>query len=295
MEGLLPLRDSQTSTKCFSVPTPPPKATLRKAYSSLLLRHFPDGPTEKLWREFLTRVDCPTHYDSPEFFVEPYWKVQKPFALLLLYGSRVVAAITGFDQGREILSGLKSRPQISFSRDADVGLSSTALADALVSHFPNAKLFTVYTWGSRDLPGFVTRGFRKLELEGCVSLDLRQDANSMFYNFPSNRRRDIRKAMRNGIEVKEATTDADLEAYWSVYAAWKGTARKKLITIGISRRWPRSNKCALTIGVSWLVIRAKSLLQRRFVSIVVVWSSLPTTVRATNICTSVRTICSSGG
>ena len=223
-----PLRNSRTSTKSFGVPPLPPKATLPKPYSSLLLRQFPDEPTEKLWRDFLTRVTYPAHYDSPEFFLEPYWKYEMPFAVLLLCSGRVVAAITGFDQGREIVSGLGSRPQICIARDADVGLTSRTLADAMVSHFPHAKRFIVYSWGPRDLPGFVTRGFRKLELERCVFLDLRPGANSIFDNFPSNRRRDIRKAMRNGIQVKEATTDADFEAYWSVHSAWKRTSRKKI-------------------------------------------------------------------
>jgi lipid II:glycine glycyltransferase (peptidoglycan interpeptide bridge formation enzyme) len=103
---------------------------------------------------------------------------------------------------------------------------SQALADALAKEFPNAKLITLHAWSR--LPGLVERGYRELALEGDVVLDLRRGANFIFEGFPLNRRRDIRKAMRNGVEVSEAISDADAREYWTVYSAWKGTQRKQI-------------------------------------------------------------------
>jgi hypothetical protein len=197
-------------------------------YPSLLLRGFPEAPTEELWREFLARVRYPAHYDSPEFFLEPYWRNQRPFAILLLNENRVIAALTGFDQGTEIVSGLASRPQVCFDLTLDESATSQALADAAARHFPNAKLVTLYTWSHNRLPGLVERGYRELTLEGNVVLDLRPGAKFIFDHFPLNRRRDIRKAIRNGIEVSEATTDEDAQEYWAVYSAWRRTDRKHI-------------------------------------------------------------------
>ena len=195
---------------------------------SLILRQFPDSKTEGLWRTFLSRVVCPAHYDAPEFFLEPYWRNQSPFAILLLHENRVVAALTGFDQGIEVVSGLASRPQVCCDGTMDPSAISRDVAVAFAKHFPNAKLITVHTWSHSPLPGFVEQGYRELALEGDVVLDLRPGAKFIFDHFPLNRRRDIRKAMRSGIEVSEATTDADAREYWAVYSAWKGTNRKQI-------------------------------------------------------------------
>ena len=205
-----------------------PKTPLRGVHRALLLREFPDGATENLWREFLTHTSCPAHYDAPEFFLEPYWKDRSPFAILLLCRDRAVGALTGFDEGKEIISGQCSRPQVCIAQDADLNLASLTLADALVSYFPDAKLLTVYAWGSSELLGFADHGFRKVTVEGSAVVDLRPGAQFILENLPQHRRRDIRKAIRNRIEITEATTTADLEAYWGVYSRWKHTKRKKI-------------------------------------------------------------------
>jgi hypothetical protein len=160
--------------------------------------------------------------------LEPYWRNENPFAILLFCGDRVVAVLSGLDHGWEVTSGLASRPQVCIDRNADVCEISQALADALMSHFPDAKLLTIYGWGSLSLPGLADRGFRELALEGDAVLDLRPGAKSIFDQLPKNRRRDIRTAIRNGIEVVEATTDEDAQAYWDVYSAWKRTNRKQI-------------------------------------------------------------------
>ena len=196
-------------------------------YSRLLLRKFPDAPIERLWREFLNRVDCPAHYDSPDYFLEPYWKDENPFAVLLFRDHRAVGALTGLDQGWQMMSGRASRPQICVAKDEDTHLLTQALADALTAYFPNAKLFTVYGWSTVALPGLADRGFRQVPLEGDVVLDLGPGAKAIF-NTLTKCRRNIRTAIRNGIEVTEATTEEDVEAYWRLYLSWKQTDRKKI-------------------------------------------------------------------
>jgi lipid II:glycine glycyltransferase (peptidoglycan interpeptide bridge formation enzyme) len=59
----------------------------------------------------------------------------------------------------------------------------------------------------------VEQGYRELALEGDVVLDLRPGAKFIFDHFPLNRRRDIRKAMRSGIEVSEANHRRFLARY----------------------------------------------------------------------------------
>src|SRR5580693_5142180 len=96
----------------------------------VLLRDFPKPRVEQMWRSFLGRVESPAHYNSPEFFREPYWKDQNPFAILVLNSNRITAAATGLDLGSEVVCGLISRPQICVEKDTDPAASSEALAQA---------------------------------------------------------------------------------------------------------------------------------------------------------------------
>lgn len=85
-------------------------------------------------------------------------------------------------------------------------------------------------------------------------LDLCQGAKAIF-NTLTKCRRNIRTAIRNGIEVTEATTEEDVEAYWRLYLAWKQTERKRFTTIVNTPCWPRFSRCATTTDVSWRDIK----------------------------------------
>jgi len=194
----------------------------------LIVHDFPRPEIETLWRDFLRRVEFPAHYDTPEFFLEPHWTAKCAFAVLAFTESRITGVLTGIHQATEVVSGLPSRPQINLDQNADLLLTTDILAEGLLEEAGGANLITVYSWASTPLPGFQRLGFRVRELEGNVVLDLGPGAQALFDLFSKNRRRDVRLAIRNGVEVSEVTTAEDLRAYWEVYSAWRKTERKQI-------------------------------------------------------------------
>jgi hypothetical protein len=194
----------------------------------LILHEFPPPDLERAWRECLTRVEAPAHYESPEYFLEPYWAGNNPFAVLAFSGSKIIGVVTGLHKGGEVVSGLPSRPQICIDPSADETLAIGILADGLLKEAGSSKLITLYSWASRALPAFERRGYRLREVGEVVVLDLSAGAQALFDNLAKNRRRDVRLAIRNGIEVSEETTAEDLQDYWEVYSAWRKTERKQI-------------------------------------------------------------------
>ena len=75
-----------------------------------ILQSYPDTMCPERWRKFLAQADFPAHYVAPEYFLEPFFRHKRPFAVLAWQGERVVAAITGIHEEHEILCGLRSRP-----------------------------------------------------------------------------------------------------------------------------------------------------------------------------------------
>lgn len=194
----------------------------------MILHKFPSPDLEAVWREFLTRVESPEQYDSPDFFLEPYWKKSNPFAVLAFDGPRIIASATGLHTAGEVTSGLPSRPQICVANDADPALASNLLVDGLLTEAGTAKLITAYGWEWTSLPAFSHRRFRTRKLAGNVVLDLRLGPDILYKQFHENRKRNIKAAVKNGIEVSEAKTPEDLAAYVEVYSAWLKTMRKKI-------------------------------------------------------------------
>jgi hypothetical protein len=193
-----------------------------------ILHDFPAPREEAAWRELLTRAESPEQYDSPDFFLEPYWKGANPFAVLAFDGDRVIGSVTGVHTGGMVTCGLLSRPQVCVAKDADANLASNLLVDGLLKEAGTTKLITVYGWEWTPLPAFSRRGFRTRNVGGDVVLDLRPGADEVFKQFHKGPRRDIRAAIRNGVEVSEAKTPEDLAAYLEVYSAWLRTKRKKI-------------------------------------------------------------------
>jgi Acetyltransferase (GNAT) domain len=204
------------------------KRVLSERCKSVIVHEFPAGTLEKSWRRFLSRVECPAHYDSPEFFLEPWTPKSRPFAVLALQSGEVVGIATGMHAGREVISGLPARPQISLDKNIDPLLVSDCLAEGLLCESHAAQLVTVYAWKGTQLPGFERRRFRVRQLEGDVVLDLRPGAKALFDRFRQHRRRDIRAAEHNGIEVFQEETTEDLQAYWETYQAWRASQRKQI-------------------------------------------------------------------
>lgn len=192
----------------------------------LMLHRFPDPAIEQAWRACLEEVRFPSHYCAPEFFLEPFWDGKHPFAILALEQDTVVGVLTGLHENKQSLSGLQSRPQICVRNSAGFEAVVDALARGLIEAAGSSSLVSVFSWRWNPLGGFSRYGFRSRAFEGDVVLDLTQGAEAVFHQFSKNRRRDIRLAIKNGVEVFEASTSEDCLAYYDVYLRWRQTARK---------------------------------------------------------------------
>lgn len=192
-----------------------------------ILHDFPSPDAERAWRDFLTRTEVPAHYDSPEYFLDPLRQGTRPFAVLAFEDDRVRGVLTGFHLGKQVISGLPSRPQICVD-GVETATTLEALAQGLLAETDNAELVHIYTWSSLELAPFSAYGFRRRQLLGSVVLDLTRGADALFREFSKDRRRNIRFAEKHGVEVREATSDQDIVEAYAVYSAWRGTERKKV-------------------------------------------------------------------
>jgi hypothetical protein len=186
-----------------------------------ILREFPSTDLERAWREYLTRLECPAHYDSPEFFREPLWAGRNPFAVLAMEGNAVRGVLTGLQPDQNVTCGLPSRPQISVDPAADSRATMETLVAGLSQATKSAGLVSVYTWLSLELAPFAASGFQRKQLPGNVVLDLTLGPDALFKQFTKDRRRNIRYAEKNGVEVTEVTSDEDLAEAFAVYSNWR--------------------------------------------------------------------------
>ncbi len=198
--------------------------------SFVILHDFPSSEIERAWRDCLRRVECPAHYDSPEFFREPYLTGKDRFAILAVDGGFVTGVLTGLHKGNQVISGLQSRPQICVDATADTRVAVDSLARGLLAEAGSAKLITVYTWSSLQLHAFESYCFRRRELEGDVVLDLAEGPDALFKQLHASRRKNIRHGTRSGVEVFPAKSLEDAEAFYRVHTTWHQTKRKKITT-----------------------------------------------------------------
>src|SRR5580700_2820885 len=192
-----------------------------------ILHEFPCGDLEKAWRDCLARVELPAHYNAPEFFLSPLWDGKRPFAILAQNGTKVVGIVTGIHEGKELNCGKISRPQICIDKTAESAAVEAALLEGLLAEADHESLLNVYSWTLLDwFPRF---GFRHRLLEGDVALDLANGPDALFKQFHENRRRNIRAAVKNGVEVSQTSKREDLLEYYEVYVKWRQTERKKIV------------------------------------------------------------------
>jgi hypothetical protein len=194
-----------------------------------IIREFPAPKVETAWRDYLARTECPSHYDSPEFFLEPFWTGKKPFAVLAFNDEKVTGVLTGLHNGKNVSSGLPSRPQISVDTAQNSDATLETLLEGLLTEAASAELVNVYSWPSLQLSTFSARGFRSNELPGNVVLNLTLGADALFQQFSKDCRRNIRFAEKNGVEVSEAQNKQDIIDAYQVYCAWRDTARKTVV------------------------------------------------------------------
>jgi len=194
-----------------------------------IIHEFPAPDLEKGWRDGLSRSEMPSHYDAPEFFSEPIWIGKEPFAVLALDAGAVTGALTGLRLGQDLSSGLNSRPQIWVDKTKNVEGTLDSLARGLLAEAGRAKLVTVYTWPSLPLDAFQRFGFRRRQLAGNVMLDLTMGPDKLFKQFAHERRKNIRNAIKHGVNVSLATTAEEVKEAYGVYYQWYHANTRKEI------------------------------------------------------------------
>src|SRR5271156_6697034 len=103
-----------------------------------ILHEFPSADLKRSWRDCLTRVEMPSHYDAPEYFLESLRVGDRPFAVLAVEGTRVRGVLTGFHLGKHVMSGLPSRPQICVDTTEDAEPTIEILAQGLLAEADSA-------------------------------------------------------------------------------------------------------------------------------------------------------------
>jgi hypothetical protein len=191
--------------------------------SYLVLRDFPDPQVESLWREFLESSEIPSHYCAPEFFREPFWSGKRPFAVLALDQGRIVGAVTGIRDGHELQCGRPTRPQTCLVKGASRRKSESSLAIGILREAESSKLVSIYSWTPLD--ALLEHGFRLRQTEGAVMLDLSKGPEALFREFSSDKRRNIRFSIKNGVNVQPATSREDLLEFYDLYLNWRSRKR----------------------------------------------------------------------
>lgn len=184
----------------------------------LLLSHKPNTSIETGWRACLNDSDFPTHYTAPEFFSEPAFRDNRPFAVLSVVDDHVTGVLTGVAEGGHIRSGLSVRPQIAFRRSADRGQAMANLIAGLLEEVKNAKLLDLFVWS--DLEELVGNRFRCRRCDGVVMLNLSRGPEELFRKFSENKRTNIKKAIKQGVLVAPATTPDEVGAYYAICVDW---------------------------------------------------------------------------
>jgi hypothetical protein len=192
----------------------------------LILRDRPTAPIEASWRRCLADCEFVTHYVGPEFFDEPMSDGEQKFAVLCLQAGEVVGIATGIVHKSTMLCGKAGRPQFVHSANADTATVLDGLASGL-KEFAGAsgsKFVDLFTW--RKLPTLKMHGFLERACKGVVMLDLSLGADALFREFSSNKKTNIKKAIKAGV-VAEVTIDpADIAAYHAIRVDW--SRRKRL-------------------------------------------------------------------
>lgn len=190
---------------------------------SLVLTEYPDAATEKLWDAFLADASFPTHYVTPNFFVDPYIRGGVRFAVLCLNNDRVDAVLTGVDAGKTIFSGLAVRPQTAFRRGCDLRAAASTLLEGIKEHGgSDLEMIRFYTW--EPVSEFDELGFKSSEAtddEAIIMLDLSVGAEEIFKQFSQTRRNELRKAMKqNVLEVKDLETEDEFNELYAIHCDW---------------------------------------------------------------------------
>lgn len=211
-----------------------------------ILHAYPSPVLESKWTECLQQTTAPAHFASPAFFLEPYFRGKKPFAVLAMVGGEVVGALTGLHERDTVVSGLETRVHIAVDERRDPQEALALLMQGVQQESKGAKVVQIYSWRQLPLTPFEQAGYRKREFTGNPILDLSLGAEALIANCGKSQRRNIRFSAKNGVEIVEGTTREDFEAFYSIYERW--CSRKQLAQYSKELEWEafqttRQNRC----------------------------------------------------
>jgi hypothetical protein len=182
----------------------------------------PDVRLAAAWNECLDECAFASHYTSPAFFSEPYFRDFAPFAILALHGATVLGVLTGTSHGGFTVCGMHASPQLCIRGGAPEDEVATSLVAGLQAHLTKQqRLVTVYAWSSLDC--FCRAGYRELIIGTPMAttlLDLSRPADVLFRQFSETRRNKIRRAIKAGVEVTEMDIAEEFAAYYDLYTHW---------------------------------------------------------------------------
>ncbi len=175
-----------------------------------VLHRFPPPEIELVWRRFLETIDLPSHYVTPEYFLEPSIQLTQPFALMAESAGAITGVLTGGYDAGNLTSGMPHRPQLALTPGDERPAAVEALTRGLVQEGRACRLITIFAW--EPLEGFSTAGFEITRAGGTVLLCL-SEANDegILQGFSATKRNCIRQAERKGVQIKDTYDSREID------------------------------------------------------------------------------------
>ncbi len=183
---------------------------------------YPDSRLAAAWNESLDESAFASHYTSPAFFSEVYFRRSAPFAVLAVEGATVLGVLTGTTHRGFTVCGMHASPQICIRNSAPEDRVVEAFVAGLRAHLAKPQeMLTVYSW--MQLAAFCRQGFRERVIGApmaTILLDLSRPVDALFRELSETRRNKIRRAIKAGVEVTELNVAEDFDAYYELYTHW---------------------------------------------------------------------------
>jgi hypothetical protein len=194
----------------------------------LTLSSIPDESTAAAWNDCLNNSDFAGLYTAPEYLGVEYFQ-GGAFAVLAVSDSLVHGVVTGFRSDREITCGVRASPRICIRRGANAEMVGRVLAAGLKNHcLRSTKFIAAFAW--HDVAGLQSAGFRPRTYEsplGTILLDPSKGADALLRECSPARRYNIRRAIKNGVEVEDMNLALDFDDYCSLYSHWCEVKRQR--------------------------------------------------------------------
>jgi hypothetical protein len=195
----------------------------------LILTSFPDESTAAAWNDCLDNSEFAGFYTTPEYFRVQYHQHKRPFAVLAVSDGAVHGIATGLLGDAEIVCGNSGGPQVCMrrgSQDHNEEVGKTLAAGLREHCSKSTKFISAFAWS--ETAGFHSVGFRVKRFQtplGTIMLDLSKGTDQLFREFTEDRRYNIRRAIKAGVEVTEMDIPRDFDEYYVLYKHWCETKR----------------------------------------------------------------------